>query len=76
MNLNWIQGEPKKKFKNACLLWIWDSELRIGYCNPEIAYWSGGRWTDGEGIPLLTGIDQTATWYCPLPNPKGRKSPL
>ena len=76
--MNWqpiIKGKPRPIKGHACLLWIWDKEIRIGYVDEGQHYWKGDRWVDSEGIPTINHPDYEVTHYCILPNPRGRRSP-
>lgn len=57
-----------------CLLWVYDAEFEIGYCNPELGYFEDGAWWNFDGEPLENA--GVITHYAYVPKPRNSRKPL
>ena len=72
-----MEQEPKEDrvLNFPCLLWVYDTELSIGYCNDELAYWLGNRWVGQDEKPIASRPDIEVMQWCYVPVGKNRRKP-
>lgn len=73
--MEFIKGDIPSKTgqENMCLVWVYDSEIEIGYCNPELGYFEDGQWWDFDGDPLNNA--GVITHYAYVPKARNSRKP-
>jgi hypothetical protein len=77
--MDWKHGKKPKPSNNEYfyLIWMYDTEVEIGYCNPKLGYINGeGKWVDfwDNEIESEDGVLSVTAWF-KTEIPKNKKLP-